>query len=695
MTAPLRVLLVEDSVDDALLVRRALRHGGLDVDMVRVDSLAALAAELDRHWDVVISDFSLCGFTGLEALTLCRAGGLDLPFILISGTIGEKAAAAVMKVGASNYVMKHDLTRLAPAILRELNEAALRADLRRAEVQLIESERRFHAFMDAGPFIASIVDESGRSVYQNRGWTSVFGDNRKTWTATPQTSARREPPAVRCATDLQILASGIAVESVEELTEPGESPTYWKNMRFPFVGASGQRLLGKFATDMTTLRQSEEIIRKLAYHDPLTDLPNRRMMLDRLTHAVGVSARSGNHGALLYFDLDHFKAVNDQHGHGAGDQLLQQTAQRLCSCARSQDTVSRSGGDEFVIILEGLSLSASDAAIQADAVGRKILEVIDTPYPLDVGQHGMTASIGIVLFCASEHTPDELIKRADLALYGAKAAGRNRHLFYDPAMQARIAMRNALEADLRQGLEKNQFELHYQPQVGSSGQITGAEALLRLRHPDKGIVMPATLIGVAEETGLIIDLGYWVLETACRQLLDWSANPETACLTISVNVSARQFNHPEFVPRVTQILERSGANPAGLILELTESLLLDEIDATIEKMVALHHTGLQFSLDDFGTGYSSLSYLKRLPLHEIKIDRSFVRDILKDANDAVIVRAIIALGHSFGLSVIAEGIEDTAQRDFLASCGCTRFQGYLFGYPVPVSMLDIKTTAVA
>ncbi len=695
MKAPLRVLLVEDSEDDALLVMRALRRGGLDIVTLRVDNAAALTAALAQQWDAVISDFAMHGFTGLDALALCRAGGSDRPFILISGTIGEAAAAAAMKAGASDYVMKGDLTRLAPAVLRELNEAVHRADLRRTELLLRESERRFHAFMNAGPFIASIVDECGHTVYMNQGWTRVFADEEKTWTRAALASAPQERPAALRPSDLEVLASGIAVESIEETLQPGAPAAYWKNTRFPFFGATGQRLLGRFATDITKLKQSEEIIRKLAYQDPLTDLPNRRMMLDRLAHAVALSERSGNHGALLYFDLDHFKAVNDEHGHGAGDQLLRQTAQRLRSCTRLQDTVSRSGGDEFVIILEGLGHLAADAAIQADAVGRKILAAIDAPFTLDVGQHGLTASIGIVLFCKHAQTPDDLIKRADLALYGAKTAGRNRHLFFDPTMRSRLAMRNVLEADLRQGLEKNQFELYYQPQVDSSAQLTGVEALLRLRHPDKGLIMPATLIRVAEETGLIIDLGYWVLETACQQLLRWSANEATAHLTISVNVSARQFNHPDFVPRVLQILERSRANPGCLILELTESLLLDEVDLTIDKMVTLRQTGLRFSLDDFGTGYSSLSYLKRLPLYEIKIDRAFVHDLLQDANDAVIVRAIIALGHSFGLSIIAEGVEDMAQRNFLANSGCTRFQGYLFGRPVPVTMLDINTTVSA
>jgi len=682
MTLPLRVLLVEDCEDDAVLILRALRRAGIDVISLRVQDAAGLNAALTDSWDAVISDFSLPGFSGMEALRLCRASDEQVPFILMSGTVGEAAAVAAMKAGANDYVMKDNMARLAPALLRELQDAATRAELHRTELKLIESERRFHAFMDASPIIASIRDGSGCTVYGNRVWNDTVGH-------------AADIPAARMASDQVVLASGLTTESIEEIRRPGTAPTYWKNICFPFIGAAGQPLIGEFSTDITTLKQSEETIRKLAYLDALTGLPNRRLMIDRLTHAMASCARRGIYGALLLINLDNFKLLNDEHGHVAGDLVVQQTGRRISDCVREQDTVARMGGDEFVVILEGLGRIAVEVAVDVDAIGREILEAIAQPFVLDAMSHNLTASIGIAFFHDQQHSPDELIKRADLALGNVKTAGRNNQLFFDPAMQARITLRNTLEADLREGLAKNWFALYYQPQVDSEGLLTGVEALMRLAHPVKGLMMPNSFITLAEETGLIVDLGYWALDTACQQLKAWAQDRATARLTLSVNLSARQFGDDDFVARVLALVSATGIDPSLLLLELTESLLLDEIELTIEKMTILREAGLRFSLDDFGTGYSSLSYLKRLPLHEVKIDRSFVRDLLGQVDDAVIVRAILAMGHSFQLSVIAEGVETVAQRDFLIEHGCRRFQGYLFGRPVPVEMLELGNTVTA
>ena len=689
MRRPLKVLLVEDSEDDAALIMRALHKAGFDLMARRVQDRIALAEALAQQWDVVLSDFSMLGFNGMDALVQCRSLHGDTPFILVSGTVGEEMAVAVMKAGANDYVMKHNLARLAPALLRELDDASARASLRRTELELIDSEKRFHAFMDASPFVASIKDHDGRYLYMNKGWSTAFGVPGEQWIGRTAGPARQDLRVVPGASDAEVLESGTATETINEFHQPDTSVSYWKSTRFPFVGATGQRLLGEFSTDVTALKASEETIRKLAFLDPLTGLPNRRLMQDRLTHALALAARSKEYGALLFLDLDNFKTLNDTYGHDAGDQILKQTGERLGACMRAHDTVARAGGDEFVIILEKLDCMADVAAGQVDAIARKIIELINAPYLLHGGEHRITASIGMALFCDSRYSPDELMKRADIALYSAKADGRNTQMMFDPAMQASIAARNAMEADLRLGLAQRHFALYYQAQVDSSGELVGVEALLRLQHPDKGLIMPAALIGVAEDTGLIFELGYWTLETACTQLHAWSSDPARARLTISVNVSARQFSDLAFVERVRSIVERTGANPQRLILELTESLLLDEVETTIGKMIALRQRGIRFSLDDFGTGFSSLSYLKRLPLHEIKIDRSFVQHLTDDANDAVIVRAILALADSFGLSVIAEGVDTLAQRDFLLRSGCTRFQGYLFGRPVPVAMLNL------
>jgi diguanylate cyclase (GGDEF)-like protein/PAS domain S-box-containing protein len=447
-------------------------------------------------------------------------------------------------------------------------------------------------------------------------------------------------------------------------------------------------------TDITQRKAAEDKIEHLAFYDPLTHLPNRRLLLDRLHQALATSARSARLGALLFIDLDNFKTLNDTRGHDKGDLLLQQVAQRLAACMREDDTVARLGGDEFVVMLEGLGDNPEEAATQAKAVGEKILATLNQPYRLADEEHHSTPSIGIALFADHRDTVDELLKRADLAMYQAKAAGRNTLRFFDPDMQAAVTARAVLEADLREGLREQQFLLHYQGQVDESGHLMGAEALIRWQHPRRGLVSPAEFIPLSEETGLILLLGQWVLETACAQLVDWAARPETASLVLAVNVSARQFRHPDFVAQVLTVLGDSGANPQRLKLEITESLLLDDVEDIIAKMTVLKERGVGFSLDDFGTGYSSLSYLKRLPLDQLKIDKSFVGDVFTDANDAAIVKTIVALAQSLGLAVIAEGVETEAQRDFLAAQGCRAYQGYLFGRPEPAEMLIARLSGV-
>jgi diguanylate cyclase (GGDEF)-like protein len=691
MTRPLKVLMVEDCEDDALLVLRALRQGGFLVTAQRVQDRAALTTALAQPWDVVLSDFSVPGFNGMEALRLCQAMRSDVPFILVSGTVGEEMAVAIMREGAKDYVMKHNLSRLAPALLRELGDAQARASLRRTELALVDSEERFHAFMDAGPFVASIKDQAGRYVYMNKGWNRAFG---APGAAGLQNLDRLSPVQLQkgeFVSDMDILASGRVHEAIQECRSAGSPSSYRKTIRFPFTGSFGQSLLGELSTDVTALKQSEETIRKLAFLDPLTGLPNRRLMQDRLGHALALAERNRQHGALLFLDLDNFKAINDNHGHDAGDEILKLVAARLCACMRSHDTVARTGGDEFVVILEKLNIDALIAAREVDAIGQAILGHLSLPYEHHGVAHRMSASIGVALFRGTGHAADELMKRADIALYSAKASGRNAQMIFDPVMQARVALHSKLEEELRHAVECNAFVLYYQAQVDADGALTGVEALLRMHHPVRGLVQPDAFIGLAEECGLIVELGYWALEQACAQLRAWSKVAASAHLTIAVNVSARQFKDSAFAGRVLQIVKRSGIDPARLILELTESLLLDDVDNTIGKMDILRQSGMRFSLDDFGIGFSSLSYLKRLPLYEIKIDRSFVQHIIDDANDAVIVSAIIALARSFGLSVIAEGVETIEQLAFLKSRGCERFQGYLFGRPVPPAMIDLSS----
>ena len=442
-------------------------------------------------------------------------------------------------------------------------------------------------------------------------------------------------------------------------------------------------------SDITARKMAEDEIRHLAFYDPLTGLPNRRLLIDRLEQALATRLRHRHEGALLFIDLDNFKTLNDTRGHDKGDMLLQQVAQRLVTCVRKGDTVARLGGDEFVVILEDLSETADEAINQTKTVGEKILAVLNHAYVLDDYVHHCTASIGVTLFADRQENVDDLLQRADLAMYQAKAAGRNTLRFFDPVMQAVVTTRVGLEEGLRQAVMGHQFLLHYQPQVNSGGRVLGAEALLRWQHPQRGLVFPGEFIPVIEETGLILPVGQWVLEKACESLVAWSKRPEMKNLTIAVNVSARQFHQHDFVANVLTALERTGANPERLKLELTESLLITDVEDVVAKMAALKDRGVCFSLDDFGTGYSSLSYLKRLPLDQLKIDQSFVRDIQIDPNDAAIARTIIALAHSLGLDVLAEGVETELQLSFLGSAGCPVFQGYLFSRPLPQAAFEL------
>ncbi|TDK60646.1 EAL domain-containing protein [Sapientia aquatica] len=439
--------------------------------------------------------------------------------------------------------------------------------------------------------------------------------------------------------------------------------------------------------DITDRKVAEDEIRNLAFYDPLTKLPNRRLLSERLQHALATSSRSNNEGALLFIDLDNFKKLNDTRGHDIGDLLLEEVGQRLSLCLRQGDTAARLGGDEFVVLLEELSDNSRQAADLAELVAQKIQTILNRPYTLNGKTHHISPSIGVTLFKSHDVTVDDLLKQADLAMYQAKDAGRNAIRFFDPEMQKIVDTHAALEADLRQALISHQFVLHYQIQINSEQKIVGAEALLRWNHPERGTVLPGEFIHLAEDNGLILPLGDWILDSACKQLRKWAQTPETEHMSIAVNISPRQFHDTNFVDNVTAAIKRNHVDPTKLKLEITESILLKDIDTVIVKMRVLMDLGVRFSLDDFGTGYSSLAYLKRLPLEQLKIDQSFVRDIFIDANDLAIVRAIVTLGLSLGLSIIAEGVETTEQRDFLESCGCHTFQGFLFGRPMAAERL--------
>jgi diguanylate cyclase (GGDEF)-like protein/PAS domain S-box-containing protein len=441
-------------------------------------------------------------------------------------------------------------------------------------------------------------------------------------------------------------------------------------------------------SDIGKQKEAEMRIHQLAYFDMLTGLPNRHLLSDKLDRAIALSARTNKHGAVLFIDLDNFKTINDIRGYTVGDLLLVEVARRLQSCLSEGDTVSRQGGDEFVAILQNLGDTASGAEARAEQIAEKIHQALyEKKYSLDGYESRTTASIGITLFHGNGEPVDILLKHADMAMYQAKKAGRNTIRFFNPELQSRLEERQRLMEDLKLAIEKNELLPYYQKQV-SSGNVVGAEILLRWKHPERGLVSPGVFIPLAEETGFIVSIGTWVLKQACLRLKAWGATPGMEDLTLAVNVSAKQFRMPDFVEQVRAILEETDVSPANLKLELTESIVLEDAKDAIQKMNELNRYGIKLSMDDFGTGYSSLQYLKLLPLRQIKIDQGFVRDMINNTNDAVIVQTIIAMAKSMDLEVIAEGVETQAQYDFLKVCGCRNYQGYLFGKPVPIEQFD-------
>lgn len=436
--------------------------------------------------------------------------------------------------------------------------------------------------------------------------------------------------------------------------------------------------------DITAHRRAEEQIHRLAFYDPLTSLPNRRLFLDRLQQAQVHSQRRKTNCAILFIDLDNFKMLNDTKGHDIGDLLLVEVASRLRNSVRSSDTVARLGGDEFVIIVEKLSDDVIRATDQAKVICEKILAALTRPFTLHEFEYHGSSSIGIRLFNDSQSSIDDLLKQADTAMYQAKTAGRNTLCFFHPSMQIALEAQAVMASELRQAIAHQQFVLYYQKQVKADGRIIGAEILLRWQHPEKGMISPMAFIPIAEETGLISPIGKWVLQMACAQLKNWESDSLSRDFQLSVNISARQFRQLNFVDEMLEVLKETGANPRKLKLELTESLVLQDIALSTRKMQALRNVGIQFSLDDFGTGHSSLTYLKRLPLEQIKIDQSFVSDIAADPSNEAIVCTIIAMSKSLGMEVIAEGVETEEQRELLAKNGCLAYQGYLFEKPMPI-----------
>jgi diguanylate cyclase (GGDEF)-like protein/PAS domain S-box-containing protein len=598
----------------------------------------------------------------------------DSTLVAVQGIPGEITGYAAVTRDATERKRAEDARTVQFSVEREANSKALRA-----------SEERYRNVFHTSPEAVSISRMSdGGIVDINQAFLNMTGYSREEVIGRTTTELRLWLHSRDRLRLIDLLRHKSDCQDLEFQFRRKNKEVFWARLSATLVESDGAPSILAFARDISEAKVAEEKIWGLAFYDPLTGLANRRLLIERLTRCTNSTARTHRKRAVLFIDLDDFKALNDTLGHHVGDLMLQEVARRLVNCIRETDIVGRMGGDEFVVILEDLSEASEHAASQAKSVAEKILAAIALPYMLNGHDCRSASSIGITVFGDHDKDVNEVVKQADIAMYQAKETGRNTVRFFASELEAAVNARASAEDDIRQAIQKNQFVLYYQPQV-DSGVVIGAEALLRWDHPVRGIVLPDEFIPLAEKTGLILFLGNWALESACTQIATWASNMETSCLTISVNISVKQMRHPGFVEHVLASLEHTGANPNRLRLELTESMFVENFEEIIAKMKLLKAYGLRFSVDDFGTGYSSLSYLKRLPIDELKIERSFVHDIATDVNSGAIAESLILLSRALGLSVIAEGVETEAQRDYLARLGCSSYQGWLFSRPLPIN----------
>jgi len=668
------------------------RAAALRVESEVLESISDCFISLNSELKLIYLNDAACSeFAVLRHHALNRTLPVAVPGLFSLATLAELEAASQKSVSRTFELHREDRDewyemRCFPRLdgmsiyFRNITESvSARASLEAAHNHLSEQANLLDMAQDA----IFLQDMDSRVLYWNKGAQRLFG-----WTSA-------EVMGLRVGDIFHHDIGGVkeVFSSVIKLGEwTGELSKRHKDGRLLIVESrctllrnddGTPRAILAINTDITDRKAGEARVHQLAFFDVLTGLPNRVRLRDRLDAALAAVSAEKQVGALLHIDLDDFKTLNDTAGHDTGDRFLHSVAQRLTTAVRSEDIVARIGGDEFIVLLEGLTTSCEAAGDAVRLIADRVLDVCRQPFPSGASDYYGSACIGIILFQDSHDSSDELLKRADLAMHRAKEQGRNSTCFFDPAMETRLATHAALQSDLKRALLQQEFELHYQPQLDSNGLVIGAEALLRWPHPTRGMVPPSEFIPLAEEAALIIDLGHWVLQTACAELAEWHRIPDLEELKLAVNVSMLQFLDPHFVDLVEKVLRETGANPNRLKLEITESFVMEKTADTIAKMTQLRALGVGFSMDDFGTGYSSLSQLKRLPLDQLKIDQSFVRDVLKDVTDASIVRTIIALSRTLNLSVIAEGVETQEQRDFLEEEGCYAYQGYLYSPALP------------
>ncbi len=686
MATKLRVLIVEDSEDDATLLARLIERGGYELTWKRVETAEAMSQALaSEEWDAVLSDYAMPKYSGLQALKTLQKSGLDLPFIMVSGRMGEETAVEAMRAGAHDYLMKERLQRLVPALEREIREAAVRQRRRRAEWTLRMQERFLRQIIDATPARIYTRDRFGRFTMANLSTASVFGLTVEDLIGRHLSELLPDDATVErsLSEDREVLATGEprAVGEVRARVPGFSEPRWHQVVKLPIVppGERDVQVLG-VSIDITERKLAEEHLRHDVLHDPLTGLPNRTLFMERVEFALAHHRRARDYEfAVLFADVNAQRAGHEALGLPAGDALLASLADRLRESLRTNDTVARVGDDRFAILLDGI-----DSAAAALRAAERIREHLATP--LLVGEREVlpAATIGIALGSTGYDQAEHLLRDAGTAMFRAKSAGRPHELF-DRPLQERVMAELRLEADLRRSLDKSDFVLHYQPVVAlEDGRLVGFEALVRWQQPQVGLVGPERFLPAAEQTGLILPLGIWTLQEACAQVARWNTEyPGTKGLWVSVNLSASQFAQQDLIEEIDRILHETQARSHWLRLEITETTAMQPSDTTAETLTRLRDRGIYILVDDFGTGSSSLSRLHRLPFDTLKIDRSFIKDVSADDRLRGFVRTIVLLAHGLGMRVCAEGIETQQQRDVLEPLGCEYGQGFLFSQALP------------
>jgi len=687
MPKPLRVLMIEDSEDDAELILLHLKKNGYEPECTRIETSDEMQEALQSStWDIIFSDYNLPRFNGLLALGLLRSKQIDTPFILISGAVGEETAVTAMRAGANDYLMKDKLARLVPVIERELREVDVRQAKYKAEQELHLTARVFESSMEA----MAITDSESKILRVNKAFTDITGfKEHEIVGKTPEVlhSGRHNSDFFHDMW-LSLGSNGYWCGEIWNRRKNGEVYPGWLTISAVHNSEGEVTHYISGATDLSAQKESEQRIQHLMYYDALTELPNRTLFRERFKKVMTRAQHEKKRVAFFHVDMDRFIAVNDTFGHRTGDRILKQVGSRLQASIKEHDIVARFTGDEFAIAMPDLAEQEC-----VEDLTKRLISAFSEPFNAFGNELFLTPNVGVSVFPDDSEHYDELVCFADTALHKIKRRGGGGYQLYEKAMNSDAADRMNTENALRRALERNEFIIYYQPQISmKTGNIIGLEALLRWQRPDMKLVPPNLFIPLLEENGLIVPVGEWVLKQACSDHLGWvkaGYNPGR----IAVNLSALQFRNRNLVSTIKSVLNKVGCSPEILELEITESSVMDDPEFALETLNVCHDMGVRLAIDDFGTGYSSLSYLKRFPLDVLKIDQSFVSDIPEDEDDAAIIDTIIAMAHRLKLDVIAEGVENAAQAEFLREHGCDHVQGYYYGRPMPA--VDIPACLVS